>query len=736
MLFAIEIKGLVQGVGFRPFIYNLAVSMGLKGEVSNNGYGVLVLLESTMEKVDEFVLRIKQNKPSLCEIDSIEISQTTKTKKFKGFNIEKSQSAKILSSKILSDIAMCDECKSELLDKTNRRYGYEFITCVNCGPRYSIIKNLPYDRKNSSMDKFVMCKACKSEYEDPNDRRYHAQPIGCHECGPRLFLYGRDSKEIESKDLIDEVAKAISDGKIAAIKGIGGFHLVCDATNDKAVGMLRNRKKRPSKPFAVMVKDLHSAQQIAFINKKESELLNSNKCPIVLLKKNGSAEISPLVAPNMDQIGIFIAYTPLYYLITERLNRPIVATSANISDEPLCASFDEIIRLSDIWDLCLDHDREIVNSCDDSVLFLENEKTFILRSARGYAPNYMKLPYKTEKKILALGANQKNTIAVTVEDSVILSPYIGDLGTLSSMEHFRSNIDILRRIYDFTPDTIVCDKHPNYESTKYAKETASQSQEIKYVQHHYAHIVATMGINGITSKVLGVSFDGTGYGDDGNFWGGEFFICDNRSYQRVGHFKYFRLIGGERAIKEPRRVALAFLFEIYGDKVFELDNATVGSFCDSEIKTLYTAWKRGVNSPLSSSCGRLFDAVASVLGIVQICSYEGESGLVMESLYDENISEFYSFCIKENEIDFSQIFKQVIFEKDKIAAVSKFFNTIAEIIYEMHKKYHSPVVLGGGVFQNRVLLRVLMRKIPDVVVPEMFVCNDSAIAYGQAIAAL
>ncbi len=738
MIFSIEIRGLVQGVGFRPFIYNLAASMGLCGEVSNNGQGVLILLDCSQAGADEFVQKLKDNRPPLCEIDSIKITQIKKTKLFESFSIKMSEAAKNLSSHIPPDIAMCEECESELHDKTNRRFEYPFITCTNCGPRFSIIKNLPYDRKHTSMDVFAMCKKCAAEYENPQDRRYHAQPIGCHECGPKLSLFDNSGKIIvESENIIDKAVELITSGKIVAIKGIGGYHLVCDATNDDAVKLLRERKQRPSKPFGVMVKDIYMSKNIVSINEKEEELLCSNRRPIVLLKKREDNALSPFVAPNINQIGLFLAYTPLNYLILQRLERPIVATSANISDEPLCKSYDEIMRLSSVWDFCLEGDREIVNSCDDSVAFVENGKTFMLRDARGYAPLYLRLPHKTDKKILALGANQKSSVAITIVDSAVLSPYIGNLGSLTSIEHYKTHIETLKRIYDFEPDVVVCDKHPNYESTKYAKELAAQNQDLKFlqVQHHYAHILATMGVNSISSKVLGVSFDGTGYGDDSNLWGGEFFVCDLEGYERVGHFKYFKLLGGEKAIREPRRVALSFLFEIYGDGVFNLNNATLNSFSALEIKTLYTAYKYGLNSPLSSSCGRLFDAVASILDVIQLCSYEGESGLLLESLYDENIFESYLFSIEEGEIDFSQIFMQILVEKNSRVGVSKFFNTVVEIIYEMHKKYDLPLVLGGGVFQNRVLLRLIMRKIPDVILPEMFVSNDAAIAYGQAIAA-
>ncbi len=528
MIFSIEIRGVVQGVGFRPFIYNLAISMHLKGQVSNNGYGVLILLDTCQEDMNLFVQKIRQNRPPLCEIDSIKITQINKTKSFDGFSIEMSESTKTLSSHMPSDIAMCAECESELSDEANRRFEHPFITCTNCGPRYSIIRNLPYDRKNTSMDEFVMCEKCQNEYENPQDRRYHAQPIGCHECGARLSLFDKSGTKIESQNILDIVVQAISEGEIVAIKGIGGYHLVCDASNDKALKLLRERKKRPSKPFGVMVKDIEIAKKIAYMNTKEEELLCSNRRPIVLLQKRDSNTLSDFVAPNINQVGLFLAYTPLHHLILQKLNRPVVATSANISEEPLCTNYDDIIKLRGIWDYCLEHNREILNSCDDSVAFVENERVFMLRNARGYAPLYLKLPQKTDKKILSLGANQKSTVAITVEDSVILSPYIGDLGSLSSINHFISHIETLNRIYDFTPDVVVCDQHPNYESTKYAKELKVKNKEIELVQvqHHYAHILATMGVKGITTKVLGVSFDGTGYGDDGNLWGGEFLVCD------------------------------------------------------------------------------------------------------------------------------------------------------------------------------------------------------------------
>ena len=749
MRFEIEIRGVVQGVGFRPFIYKLASSMQLLGFVSNSDYGVYITVESSKNSVDEFIKQIRIQKPQLSEIESIRASTIKDNEIFSDFSIKESRCSSKLSLMIPSDIAICQECREELEDRSNRRYQYPFISCVNCGPRFSIIKNLPYDRDKTSMERFPMCKKCEQEYTNPKDRRYHAQPIGCFECGPKLSLLDSQFKEIESENIIDKVVTLIKSGKIVAIKGVGGYHLVCDATNDETMKLLRERKQRASKPFAVMIKSINTIKEIAEVNAKEQELLSSNKKPIVLLKKKKSNYLSNLVAPDVNQVGLFLPPTPLHYLILQKLKTPIVATSANISGEPISSTNEEILKLSHIWDYVLENDRDIVNSCDDSVLFVENDTTFLLRNARGYAPVYFKLLKPLKKKVLCLGANQKSTVAITIDDRVILSPYIGDLDGLSSIKHFKSHIDTLKRVYSFEPEVVVCDKHPNYESTKFAFELKEQKPDLELiqVQHHYAHVLATMGVNDIDSKVLGVSFDGTGYGDDkvngearegalgyGNIWGGEFFVCDRKSYERVANFKEFRLLGGKMAIKEPRRVALSFLFNLYGEEVFELKNSVTDSFLEYELKTLYIAWQKGLNSPLTSSCGRLFDCVASLLDVVQICSYEGESGLLLESFYDETIDDSFNFSIDNGVIDFNEVVLQIMKEKSKTIAVSKFFNSIIEIIYKVSKEYDLPVVLSGGVFQNRVLLRIIMKKMPNAILAKEFVSNDSAIAYGQAIA--
>ncbi|MEA1954348.1 MAG: carbamoyltransferase HypF [Campylobacterota bacterium] len=624
----------------------------------------------------------------------------------------------------------------ELDDRSNRRFNYPFINCTNCGVRYSIIKNLPYDRDQTSMRSFKMCKLCQNEYNDPKDRRYHAQPIGCFKCGPKLSLFASDGKELSTNDPITKAIHYLKEGKILAIKGVGGYHLMCDATNAKVVSKLRERKRRASKPFAVMVKDIKMAKSLTRVNREESELLSSKYRPIVLLKKHSNIDmLCKEVAPNIKQLGLFLPYTPIHYLLLKELNVPLVATSANISSEPLCIEKNEIMRLNSVWDYCLDNNREIVNSCDDSIVFVEGEETFMLRAARGYSPTYLKQQRESKRKVLALGANQKSTVAIAFENSVVLSPHIGDLNSIASVEHFKENILTLKRLYNFEPDVVVCDKHPNYESTKFAIELKEKNPKIELVQiqHHYAHILATVGLVGVKGRVLGVSFDGTGYGDDGNLWGGEFMLCDDSNYERVAHFKYFKLLGGQKAIEEPRRVALSFLFELYGKEVLEMQNETINSFSKQELKMLYISWKKGLNAPLSSSCGRLFDAVASLLDVVQVTSYEGESGLLLESIYDEQIDEYYAFTFENGVIDFSTIFREMLKESNKQRVVSKFFNTLIEIIYEISQKYKLPLVVSGGVFQNRILIRLLKKRIPDAIIPKNFLSNDGAIAYGQVL---
>ena len=723
----LTIKGTVQGVGFRPFIYKLAQKYSLKGTISNSSNGVEILINCSDDILDRFISYIRENRPPLSKIDSLETCEV-EYREFKDFQIIETKKGGDIFANIPPDISICKECEAELFDSNNRRYLYPFITCTNCGVRYSIIYDLPYDRVNTSMKFFQMCKACEAEYKNPLDRRYHAEPIGCWECGVSLSLW-KKSKElkIDSKKLVDKSVELLKEGNILAIKGVGGYHLVCDASNLKVVERLRERKNRPTKPFAIMVRDIKMAKELAYINQTEEKLLTSKERPIVLLK---SKRENTLIAPNISKIGLFLPYTPLHLLILQKLNSPIVATSANITDEPIATNRESIEKLSSIYDYLLDNNREIVNGCDDSVVMVVKNQTIFVRRARGYTPVSIELPFMLEKKVLAVGANQKSTIAIGFDNHVILSPHIGDLNGIKSVEYFRENIENLKRIYRFEPEVVVYDKHPNYESTKYAKSLNIEKREI---QHHYAHILGVMAEKGLTQKVLGVAFDGTGFGDDKRLWGGEFMVCDYNSYERVAHLNYFKLLGGERAIKEPKRVALSLLFDVFGEKVFELDTPTIRAFKKSELKTQYIMWQKGLNSPFSSSIGRLFDAVASLSGVCQVMSFEGESGMRMEEFYLKEIREHYPFSIKDEVIDILPMIREIVKEKNPKIAISKFFNTLIEIIDTIYKKYNLPLVISGGVFQNRVLLELLFGKIPDTIISNRVPPNDGGIALGQIV---
>lgn len=730
----IQVRGIVQGVGFRPFVYTLALNENLYGWVNNDDRGVNIALEGNASNIDNFINTLRKSPPPLSKIDSIEIYDLD-IKNYKSFEIIKSETTSSKSTIISPDIAVCEDCIDDINDETNFRFSYSLTNCTNCGPRYSIIKTVPYDRCNTSMSKFTMCDKCNDEYINPLDRRYHAQPVSCERCGPTIALYDNKNNEL-FKDLeaIKELALKIKEGHIVALKGMGGFHIVCDATNEKAVEELRIRKNRPSKPLAVMFKDIKQIKVNADITKKEEEIISSKEKPITLVKSKFTT-LSSKIAPNIDRLGCFIAYTPLHLILFRYLDIPLVATSANLSNEPIIRFKDDLIeKLSYVVDYVLDFDRDIVNACDDSVVQVVNDEIFVLRNARGYAPTSIKLKKKIDKKILALGANQKSTISLAFEDNLILSPHIGDLETITSVEYFTRTIETFKRFYDFIPDVIICDKHPNYESTKWAN---SQNIELVQIQHHYAHMLSCMAEYKLEEKVLAFCFDGTGYGDDSNIWGGEVFVGDNKSYKRVNFFKYFKLLGGEKAVKEPKRVALSFLFDNLSlEEVLNLDNPTIKAFSENEIKLLHTVWQKGLNAPLTSSVGRVFDAIASLSGILQIQSYEGETGLQIEMFYDSSIKDYYTFEIVDNQIDLNSCIKEVVSDNDKRIIASKFINTLVEIIVKICEDYEDlPVILTGGVFQNKTLLELVVKRLKSLnkvyYYSKRIPLNDGGISIGQ-----
>ncbi len=732
--YKIVITGTVQGVGFRPFIYALAQRYLLTGTVSNNSKGVEIHLNTDSLTFKQFLTAVEYEYPPLSSIDTIEYEEMA-YQLFNDFQIIKTQEKGDVTVNIPPDVSICSACEKELFDSSNRRYGYPFITCTHCGVRYSIIYDLPYDRVRTSMKFFEMCKVCEAEYINPLDRRYHAQPIGCWDCGPALELRAKsEALRMNQNEIVDKTVEFLREGKILAVKGIGGYHLMCDATNEEAVKMLRERKHRPSKPFAVMVKDLDMAKSFADINEKEEALLSSKERPIVLLNAKHVA-FNAQIAPHLSRIGLFLPYTPLHLLLLNKLNRPLLATSANITDEPICTNIESLQKLNKVYDYVLDHNREIVNGCDDSVVMVIKDQQVMLRRARGYAPVSIKLPFTLKQNILAMGANQKSTVAIGFDDQVILSPHIGDLDSIGSVEYYKKNIDTLERMYDFKAEVLAHDKHPNYESTKVAQQLKVKNEKLKMksVQHHYAHILGVMAEKGLTGKVFGVAFDGTGYGDDGTLWGGEFLVCDYESYERVAHINYFKLLGGAKAIKEPRRVALSLLFDVYGEEALYLENPTIKSFSKVELRTYFVSWKKGLNAPLSSSVGRLFDAVSSLLGICHVMSFEGESGMMLEELYDSSVVEHYSFGYENGKIDLLPMLAEILAESNTTVSVSKFFHTLVEMIAVVYAPYCLPLVLSGGVFQNRVLLELVFERFPYAIISNAIPPNDGGIALGQVV---
>lgn len=737
----IKITGTVQGVGFRPFVYNLALKYDIKGWVNNDEKGVNILLASSEENIQNFINELKSNPPILAKIDSIDIEKITEIKEYKSFEIIQSQSSKNKSTNISADIAICDDCLNDINDMSNFRYNYSLTNCTNCGPRYSIIKTVPYDRVNTSMASFNLCEDCQKEYENPTNRRYHAQPVACEKCGPNLTLYNKNNIILSyNMEAIQKTADLINEGNIVAIKGIGGFHLICDAKNSKIIEALRVRKNRVNKPFAVMFRDINSIKEDCEISQKEQEVLTSLNKPIVLVKKKKESDLSQLLAPNINHLGCFIAYTPLHHLLFRYLDNPVVATSANLKGEPIIISKDEIIeKLSNVVDFILDFNRDILNASDDSVIQIVDNDITKIRNARGYAPTALNFKNRSEKKILSLGANQKSTISLYLKNNLILSPYIGDLNSLKSMEYFERTIETFKRFYDFEPEIIVCDKHPNYESTKFALKIKQTNSNVKLlqIQHHYAHVLSVMAEYKLDKDVLAFIFDGTGYGDDGNIWGGEVFMASKKDYKRTNHFKYFKLLGGEKAVLEPKRVALSLLFDNFSlEEVLNLEIACVKAFTESEIKMFHTMWQKGLNSPLTSSVGRLFDSIASFANILHIQSYEGETGLQIEKNYDKTITQNYSYEIIENQIDLKLMIKEMILEKDKKQICSKFINTLVCIILDISNSYKNlPVVLSGGVFQNKTFLELLINKFKEqnreFYYNKNIPLNDGGISVGQ-----
>jgi len=741
----IEIQGIVQGVGFRPFIYQLAHKYNLSGYILNNGSGVVIEIEGEKEKTKFFLKELTNSNPVLSRIDSLEVEHI-KLQHSTLFEIQNSKTTKI-NTMLSADISLCKECLKEFNNPKDRRYRHPFINCTNCGPRYTIIDNLPYDREKTSMKKFPMCSSCKEEYENPNNRRYHAQPISCYKCGPTLkYISLLGDEEKNSNKAVKKIAQLIKEGKIVGIKGLGGFHIVCDSTNDRAINELRETKHRKSKPLALMFENITSIKKVANLSIMDEEIILSKERPIVVVKKKESSFLSDLVAPNIDRIGVFLPYTPLHKLILKELDFPIVATSANLSGEPIILQEQEIFsKMPLVTQNLLTHNRDILNACDDSVVLNTLYDKITIRMARGYAPYSFFLQEKTPQKILALGANQKVTLTLVFENSIVVSPHIGDLNSIDSNEYFLRTLQTLKRVYKFEPDVIVCDKHPKYETSRFAREYIEKNNSIELIeiQHHYAHALSCMAEYALDEKVLAFCFDGTGYGDDGTLWGGEVFVADTKSYKRIYNFKQMALLGGEVAIKEPKRVALSLLFACFNlEEILMMDTKLINSFNPQEIETLYKMYKRGINTPKSSSLGRVFDGVYALSGFVEPLGYEGESGLILESLSAQSKTKLsYKYKLQDGVIDYTEMVCEIVKENSKSKIAKKFINTITKIILEIvNINSHLPVILSGGVFQNRVLVSQVTKELKKLnrkyYIQSKIPINDGGISLGQAYFAI
>jgi hydrogenase maturation protein HypF len=770
----IQIKGIVQGVGFRPFVYALAEKNALKGEVLNNAVGVLVDVEGENEKIEQFIRALQTNAPPLSVIESIELKNSQIPAGFKEFRIIESNASGARFTPISADIATCADCLSEMFDPANRRFRYPFINCTNCGPRFTIIENVPYDREQTTMREFEMCASCRAEYENPADRRFHAEPTCCPHCGPQVFLTSKkfspqrpeDAKE--SKDPISRAKQLLENGKILAVKGIGGFHLVCDALNAEAVETLRSRKHREDKPFALMANSVEIIEKYCIVSEPERQLLLSRERLIVLLEKKPGADIPEAVAPNVNSLGFMLPYTPLHFLLLELSEKPLVMTSGNISDEPICyTDADAGERLKNIADYYLLHDRRIHIRTDDSVVRImengkwnrENEEIskskiqnprskIVLRRSRGYAPAPVKTSFKFKKQILACGAELKNTFCLTRDNYAFLSHHIGDLENLETLKSFTTGIEHYKKLFNLAPEIIAYDLHPEYLSTKFAFSFGADAEKIG-VQHHHAHIASCLADNRAEGEVIGVAMDGSGFGIDGKIWGGEFFVADFRAAERIAHLEYIPLAGGAKAIREPWRVAAVYLQKTFGDEFLNLDLPFVHALNLRQWKTLQSMIRSGTNSPETSSMGRLFDAVSALLGLRSSVNYEGQAAIELEMLADKNAGQNYEFEIAESGIIKSEfIIKKAVedlLNGVSAAAVSaKFHLAVVEVIAKIARQNRDErnltrVALSGGVFQNMFLLERVCRKLEtegfEVLKHSRVPTNDGGISLGQAAVA-
>jgi hydrogenase maturation protein HypF len=742
----IVVHGVVQGVGFRPFVYRLAHEFQLTGWVRNDAQGVVIEVEGPPAQLDAFLVSLKRNRPAQAMIQTIETSVLDAVG-FPSFQIRPSSAGGNPRALIMPDLATCGDCLRELFDPADRRFRYPFLNCTHCGPRFSILLRLPYDRPNTTMRNFNLCEACRQEYEDPSDRRFHAQPIACPRCGPRLELWDARGQALTLEDAaLAEASRVIRSGGILALKGLGGFQLLVDARNEDAVRRLRERKGREAKPLALLFPKIAKMREAADISAREEQLLESLQAPIAIVRRLPHADLAPSVAPSNPYLGVMLPCTPLHHLLMADLGFPVVATSGNRSDEPICTDETEALqRLLGIADLFLVHNRPIARHVDDSVVRVVMGREQVLRRARGYAP----LPIDLNRSLpmrLAVGAHLKNAVAFSIDRQAFLSQHVGNLVTVEAVTAFEKAACDLPALFEARPESIVCDLHPDYVSTRFAER---QGLPVVRVQHHKAHVMACMAENALAGPALGIAWDGTGLGEDGTIWGGEFFRATGTELRRVAHLRPFPLPGGEAAIREPQRAAMGLLFAMVGEGCFDMQIPLWGEFSTADREVLRVALRRKLNTPITTSAGRLFDAAAALANVRMVNQFEGQAAMEWEWLADGvEIADSYPMAVHvRNEepaiLDWEPLFRALL--ADCHAGVvpgvmsARFHNGLIQGVLSICRVIgERRVVLSGGCFLNRRLLEGLVHGLIDAGFQpywhQRVPCGDGGIALGQLMA--
>lgn len=762
-----HIDGIVQGVGFRPFVYGLALRHGLAGYVLNDANGVTIGAEGSPEQLAAFARELRELAPPLSRIDHFserELPQEDNPDYDGAFHIKASQQQNAATVAISPDQGMCEACSRDVANPNDRHHHYPFTNCTHCGPRYTIIRRLPYDRPHTAMAGFAMCRRCAAAYENPLDRRYHAQPVSCPECGPHLsWRSGRGEALAEREDALQAAARALQVGALIAVKGMGGYHLICDARSESAVARLRQLKRRARKPLAVMMGSLAEAKLHVTGCEAEWKLLASQARPITLLRKRinddrysesqqPAAPLTEGIAPGIPYLGVMLPYTPLHQLLLDACAMPLVATSANGRGSPILIECKAVVReLGGEVDGILDHNRPILHPCDDSLVQWAGGRRQTLRLARGYAPCTPSLQEAVKAPLLAVGAQQKNQLAIAFGRQRIYSPYIGDLHSLPMQNHFEQTLATFRDLYALKPEVLVSDCHPGYLSHQWAKGYCRDHNATHLeVQHHHAHLLGVMAEHDIRGPVLGVAFDGTGLGDDGTLWGGELLLADVQGFERVAHLKPFKLVGGEAAIREPVRQLLGLLFESHSpEQISALDIPLIKQLPAERISNLHQLWQLGRNAPYTSSIGRLFDAVAALLGVIDTPDYEGEAGLLLEAAALQLAPDEQPFPLAFDlgqsaegplQIEWAELINTLVSEQRQGTATASlaagFIRAISNLVVALAERFPGyPVALGGGVFQNRVLMDQLVPALKaagrQVLTSETLPLNDGGIAAGQ-----